>query len=765
MKLPNLPFLKQKSDTEYILILFLRQEKANAVIIEKKRSLIKILNQHEEFFSTNLEDARDDEWLDIADAAITRAEEALPPEIETHKTVFGIPNYWVEEKQIKKEYLSKLKHASDELDLKPIGFIEIPEAIIHAIGEKEGAPVSAILAEVGKRYVVLTLSRAGKIIDTKTAPIRETSTESVDSLLKEFTVDVLPSRLIIYNGEASKEMLQAFTMHHWSKSIPFLHMPQILLLEKGFDVDAVVQGAAGQLGASITNMHAGMVAATSHATHSKEEVEEKEEISDLPLDAKSASAFGFVVDKDIEKVPKEEIPKDEPDEEKDAPPENGPKINDPYENEKTHSSVDDSAAQHRNLQEPDFATDAPTHPAKKSFLAGLTLPPFLNGISDKLPKNMPRNKFILAIPAVLIVLLIFVVMYVVFLKATVEVTVRPEIAEEDENVVFTTSGPSDYSDNTLSADTTTVKISGTATTKATGEKEEGEKAKGTVTIFNSSTGKKELAQGTVISTSSNQDFVLDKEVIIASASGDIFSGIKSGTAKVPVTAAKIGKEGNIPSNSTFKVGSDSSLGAKNDEAFSGGSKKVIRVVSKNDLAKLTEDLPKSLTKKAEDQINQKLGSNEILLTVYADFTPNKNDFSASEGDETENVSLESVVEMTGVFYSNSDLVDFAKTLVKEKFSQDLTLDEKNIKTTISDIEEEDGDYNAKLSLEANLLPKVDQKALADKIKGKSFSDANKILEDLPQVISTKIYLFPPIPFFSILPRRAENIEIKVLAND
>lgn len=764
MKLPDLPFLKKKVDTEYILILLLRQEKANAVIVEKKASQISILNQHEEFFSTNLEEAHGDEWLDILDAAITRAEEKLPPAIETHKTVFGIPNSWVEEKQIKKDYLGKLKHASDELDLKPIGFIEIPEAIIHAVSEKEGAPVSSVLAEVGKKYVVLTLTRAGRIIDTKAAPLKGTSVETADALLKQFSVEVLPSRLIIYNGDDSKEMAQNFTKHHWSKSIPFLHPPQIMLLEKGFDVDAVVEGAASQLGAE-TNLAAhSMVTAAAAGAHETEAEDEAKETEDLPLDAKTASAFGFVVGKDIEELPEEETSEaKEAETDEIKPTDSEPIINDPYEKK----GMDDAGfrEEHVNLKTPDFPRESQEKTGTKSFLAGISLPPFLKNLGDRLPGNMPKNKFFLLIPGVLILLIILSVVYATVTRAEIELKVRPEVAEEEADVMFVTTGESDFSDNILAAQTLTVMVSGKAETRATGEKEEGEKAKGTVTIFNSSSDKKELAEGTVITSSNNLSFELDKEVIVASASGDIFSGTQSGTAKVPVTAVEIGKESNIPSNTTFKIGNDSSLGAKNDEAFSGGSKKEIRVVSKNDLAKLAADLPKSLMKEAEDQVNQKLGSQEILLTVYSDFSPSASDYSAGEGDEAETVSLESEVEMVGVFYNNKDLVEFTKSLIKEEFSDDLTLDEENITTTVIDFEEEDGDYSAKLSLEANLVPKIDEQNLRERLKGKSFDEANEILESLPQVISTRISLFPPIPFLNILPRRAENIEIKVSAND
>jgi len=792
MKLPNLPFLQNKKSAEYLLVLLLRQEKANAVIIEKSNSSIKILNQHEEFFSSNLEDAPNEEWLDILDTAISRAEETLPPNIETHQTVFGLPNYWVEDKQIKKEYLSKLKHASSELDLKPIGFIEIPEAIIHEIAEKEGAPVSALIIEIGKHHVVVSLSRAGRILDTKSRSISETPVGTVDELLKTFQVEVLPSRLIIYNGDQIDGLSQAFTTHQFSRSIPFLHMPNVTILDKGFDVQAVVKGAAEQLGVSLAGTFSGTSSpqmktlSTGHkpAPQTTETIQNGAE----GLTKASAEELGFVIGKDISDIPEEETKEaKDPDiqTEVNTTHEVQDDVKDPeseilqhveqetdFKTEDNDESPFPKKTAHSNMQEPNFDVpqDEPmqTSGRKKFAFPHISFPLTLPVLSRFFPGNhrLP-NKLFLLIPFVLILLIAGVFLYITMVKATIEVTVRPEIAEDEVDIVFTTTGPSDFSENILQAKTTTLKLSGKSTTNATGEEEIGEKATGTVTIFNSSTSKKELPEGTVITSSNDLDFALDKIVIIASASGDIFAGIQSGTAKVPVTASGIGKEYNIPSGTTFTIGSDSTLGARNEEAFSGGSKEEVTVVSKNDIAKLTKDLPNSLQKTAEDQLSQRLGKREVLLTAYTEFTPSDKAFSATEGDEADTVTLESVVEFTGVFYDNSELIEFTKSRIKQEFAQDLTVDESGIRNTLSDIEENDeNEYSASLAIEADLLPKIDIEKLKEEFKGKSFDEVNRQFERLPQVINTHISLFPPVPFLpQIMPRRSENIEIIVTTNE
>lgn len=150
----NLPFFKRfkkKVVPLYYLVLVLRDEKAQAVIFEEIEGIAKIIGQKEENFSTSIDEISQEELLEKLDKAISHAESSLPDNIQTHKTIFGVKDSWTDNDQIKKEYLAKLKKVSSELELVPIGFLVISQAIAHLLQKEEGAPVSAILAEVNKK--------------------------------------------------------------------------------------------------------------------------------------------------------------------------------------------------------------------------------------------------------------------------------------------------------------------------------------------------------------------------------------------------------------------------------------------------------------------------------------------------------------------------------------------------------------------------------------------------------------------------------------
>ena len=187
----NLPFFSRfnkKVLPLYYLVLILRDEKARAVIFEELEGRVKIIGQKEEHFSVSIDAVSQEELLEKLDKAISGAESTLPENIQTQKTIFGVKESWTDNDQIKKEYLAKLKKVSSELGLVPIGFLVIAQAISHLLQKEEGAPVSAILTEINKKSVTVTLLRAGKSIETRSSEIHDSIPFTVDTLLKHFNI-------------------------------------------------------------------------------------------------------------------------------------------------------------------------------------------------------------------------------------------------------------------------------------------------------------------------------------------------------------------------------------------------------------------------------------------------------------------------------------------------------------------------------------------------------------------------------------------------
>lgn len=745
MNLPKLPFLEKKDKSEFFLSLVLRDEKASAVVFQEIDKKINVVGEHVENFKTSVEDATEEELLVAIDKAVSTAEKNLPPDVESHGTIFGVKQDWIHEGKIKPEYLAKLKKVSDELEFKPMGFLVIPEAISHLLQKEEGAPVTAVLAEIGQKNVTLSLIRAGKIVETKSGLIGESLVDTVESLLKHFSAETLPARIILFDG-GREELQQEFINHKWSRDLSFLHLPQVSALPANFDARAVLNGAASQMGFEV--FEASLKNAVREDTKPASAISLSEEEKDKTL-AEAASEFGFVAD-DV----KEEITEEEPQKDLLLSSEEFKTEETETIKETPKTAVMDNitvADQFREIPEEIKINKA----ERKSLPANAAL--LTSGIIAALKKihlekilkgaNGSRKKLMIGIVPLVIVLLLFYV-YLFGRSATVTLGIDAKEKEDSLSVTFSQSEKTNATDNIISAEFITVSQDGKLSTSTTGKKEVGDKAKGTVTMFNSNTTGVTIPTGTVITSSNDLKFVTDKAVTVASASGDIFSGTDPGKADVPVTAEKFGTNYNLPSGTKFSVEGSSSVAAKNDKAFSGGTKKEIKVVSKKDYDKLATDLQKQLETGAKEDIQKKAQGDSVVLPNFISVEFDKKSYSKDIDDEATEVSLTATISYKGVSYKNADILSFAKDKLED--GSDLEVDKNSVEASATDLKEKGDNASGKLKIKANLVPKIDAKELISQIKGKSIKDAIEKLNEINEVNKVDIKLSPPIPF---LPER------------
>lgn len=736
MRLP-FPFLRKKKEISvYYLALLLTSEKASAVILEESLGKIKIINKQNQFFVENIEELPLEELTDTIDKVISRAEEILPPSVEIRKTVFGVKESWVEEenKKIKKNYLQKLKKICDSLDLSPIGFMVVSEAISNLMQQEEGAPLSAIFVELGKKIVTLTLFRGGKSVQTVEGVVEGTYASTVDTLLKHFTIEVLPARIILYDTEISEDLVQQFIGHLWSKGLPFLHMPQISVLASGFDGRAVAFGAAAQMGFEVLDSVKPEIKTytpgeekklTPISAHESREAVASETASSLI----PASNFGFIVGEDI------------------------------------NGQILDAPVGTSPIDEPEKITNDPRQ-EKVSTFPSIRLPKI------RLPSFRPKGAKVFIIPLVILLLVggaIGGAYYFYFNKveATVLITLIPKKVTDSRDVIFTIENSEDFSNNVLGAKTVNSTLDGDMTVGATGKKDVGDKAKGSVTIYNNNTDTSiALSSGTAIKSESGLNFTLDKDLTIASASGDIFSGTKPGTSSVDVTAGNIGTNYNLPSGTKFTVTGNNSLAGKNDGAFSGGSKKTVTVASNEDLAKLKTELIKNLEDKASGELVKQTQQDSIALPIVLSTNVEKTKYDKNVGDEAKAIKLTATVNFTGLSYQESETQKFAKEILQKNYAKNMTFDENSIQTNIKDAKQKSPkEIAATLIMNASLLPKIDNQGIARELSGKSFKAAEAILSAVPQVERTEILYNPNISLLSkLLPNLPNHVTVNISSN-
>ena len=391
----------------------------------------------------------------------------------------------------------------------------------------------------------------------------------------------------------------------------------------------------------------------------------------------------------------------------------------------------------------------------------------LRKINIKRVPSTSKGKLIIAAPIILIIAVI--ICYFMFMKAEITLTVDPKIIEQNKSVLLSTTKGTDPTQNIVRGEFVSVSEDGSDSTPATGTKDVGTPAKGSVTIFNSLTNSKTLPEGTLLTSSSGLEFTLDSSVTInAVASHSADETVTPQNVSVNVTANQLGKESNLPSGTKFSVnGYDTSdLIAKNDNPFSGGTKTQVTVASKNDQTKLENNLLKQLENNATADLQKQLGQSKILLPAFISESLSKETLSAKIGDQTNQLSLTGTVDYQSLSYNKSDLIEISKSLLSQDIPANQTIDYGNIKTSVINIKNKnDEEINAIFNIKALLLPKISESEIIKNLKGKSFKDAEDLLDKLPQVSNVGIKLYPNIPFLpKNLPARENNIKILIKIN-
>lgn len=725
MKLPAIPFLSKKQSQSYFLGLLYQFDKVTALLFKEENKSLSVVGTHE--IKIDLENTETEDLIVSSDQAISRIEMSLPEAETVEKTIFSVPHFWVEEGRIRPERLAELKKISTELALAPMGFIVSIEAIVAYLQKKDGAPLSAIFIEVSERQVSVYVVRSGNIIEVKQAPIADSIEKLVEKLLASVSsLQVLPSKIILLNNAKAEHIQQKFLSHHWTKDLPFMHLPQVSILERGFEREAIVQGVANQMGLMVS----GGVDLTTY-----EAVEEAS-----PTEG-STSSFGFLKEQDVSLISEKKA-------EEEALPVEEPSLSFQKEESFTPSPSfqDESAVP---LEAEDIET------SKKGFSLP-TLPAF-GGFS--LPNN-PRS-FVIPLIAAFVVVGVVAIYYLFMLKAEVVVFTDQKTLEGKADVQLSSSEESSFADKVLHIETVTEEVGGEKSIAVTGIKETGKSATGQVSIFNKTDAPKSLSKGTTLTSSTGLKFSLTEDVQVASTSS--FSTSFS-SKNANVEADDFGKEYNLPSNTNFTIEgiATSDLFARNETAFAGGTKEEKKVVSEKDMLSLEKASSDAFREEAQKKAESSLSQGQELLptTLSTKFTEQK--FDKKVGDEANNLKLTSKVSYTFAIYAPSEFEKFISSSDSFNVPDGFTLSDEDSEIGVSNLKEDDDNISATLSFNAIYKPQVSVAKIPAEIKGKTINGAQKTLAEIPGVAESNVILKNQIPFLpALLPFRAEGIAIKL----
>ena len=363
--------------------------------------------------------------------------------------------------------------------------------------------------------------------------------------------------------------------------------------------------------------------------------------------------------------------------------------------------------------------------------------------------------------------LIFLVWAIFFAgKATVAITAKTNVVSINKPLQLRPDAKLDAAQGIVPAIVKETKKAASVDFTATGKKEVGEKATGTVSFENSEGSAANISAGTQVVTSSGLGFVTNSAVTVPKATLTFGNECGAdhlcpGTATVGITAINGGSKYNGASGSVS--GSFDGASGELTGATGGGTDKTVTVVSQADIEKAKEQLQAQKADAVKKDLLKQFDDNVVVIQESFEAEPAEPTSSPALDQEatTAKLTAETTYRLVGI--ARSDLRGVYDTFTKSQISG-----EKNQKiyesgdesTTFAQFEKKDGVYNVRAQATAQVGPNIDDKALAKQLIGKRAGEIQQQIETIQGVEDVTVK-FSPF-WVTKAPNNADKITIKFI---
>ena len=396
-----------------------------------------------------------------------------------------------------------------------------------------------------------------------------------------------------------------------------------------------------------------------------------------------------------------------------------------------------------DLSETEENTRPKPKPVKKS--SGKKVPNF----------NSFRKKLFIGLGAGVVLIGVLVWALVFAPAATVIITARTTTVPVSG--VVTLAAATDAEAGTLKTLTETIEREASVEFEATGEKDVGEKATGTVRFTSDSYSALlagiTISAGTPVKTTSGHTFFTDTAVRLSISSGN--------TGTTGVTAADSGTNYNGASGSVS--GAPSSVNASLTDATSGGTSKVVPIVVAADVQAAKE----KLVAEATDTIQAELKAEfpDSVRVIDASFIADRQDavstpaVGAEAPDKKAKITSKVTYRLNGI--EKSELETYLKDVLKKQMQDQTT--QKVYKSGIDDVKLNDfarrGDaLTVRLVTTGHIGPVINDDEVKEAVIGKKFGDIQNELTKIDGVSDVEV----KFPYFWVrtVPNNVDKVTIE-----
>lgn len=395
-----------------------------------------------------------------------------------------------------------------------------------------------------------------------------------------------------------------------------------------------------------------------------------------------------------------------------------------------------------------------------------------------LPK-IQIKKGLIPILAIVLILIGAIIFLARTPKAYTKIVVNSQPLTRSVTIKVSNSSNTNIETKILKGTTIETTVEESAETPATGKKIVGEKAKGNVTIYNNTDEDIKLKKGTTLNYEDNDEdftYITRDEITIDKRSeldpDPDEPGIKKykmGENTVDIEATTVGEDYNIGSSETLSVKGykSSQMTAKTSDKIKGGKSEEVNVVAEEDKKTLSAKLIEDTKQKAAKSLQDKVGKSQKLVAGSVEVTITKETYSHNVGDETENLTLNATAVAKGLAYTDSSLKELLDKLVVDLVPEGYVLSEQDRETSVQPLGNSTNSVlnatnaDIQVTLKTFIVADVNSDKLKNELKGKSASEAEKILGSIKNIKTYEFNISPSIPLLKKVPNDLNRIEVVI----
>jgi hypothetical protein len=365
-----------------------------------------------------------------------------------------------------------------------------------------------------------------------------------------------------------------------------------------------------------------------------------------------------------------------------------------------------------------------------------------NGI--KVPNfNTFRKKLVIGIAAGVLLIGFFVWAIFFAPRATVVISARATESSANARITMGEKLQTSFSKNTLKTSTQQQKKEVSIEFDATGTKEVGDKATGTMELTRTSVSSTpiQVPAGTSF-TASGRTFKSTESATLPGA--DIGpGGLVFPTATVNVEAAEVGDQYNLSARDySSNVGGFDAEGSN----MTGGSSEEITVVSETDVQAATDQLTKQDSNAVKDQLKSEFNDTFVVLDQTFKIENGDPQSSPAVGEEANGkAKLTTTITYTLSAITRADV----DTFLNDYFAQQIegqtdrrVYDNGSGEVSFTNVTGTDDGFTGNVVATAKIGPKIEDDQVKELAKGKRFGEIQSSLESIQGIDSVDVKFWP-----------------------